>query len=842
MEQGLFIMNQKNRNGVFGMQKVNRSFIEPLGDTQLKEAKEGAINWFQQFQVKMEAIFLNKGIPVAIIGFLLGRALILSQLSPFALPFFVAVFLIRRDHALLALVGLLTGALTIHYSNSIVIFASVFVFLVLHKMKKPDIEGQFKTMAMYVFVSLFVVNLAEQYLIFQSIQLYDLMMFSVEAGLAMILTLIFIQSIPLLSIRKKVQSLKTEEIVSIIILLASVMTGTIGWVIYDLSLDHIFSRYLVLLFGLAGGAAIGSTVGVVTGLIFSLASVASLHQMSLLAFSGLLGGLLKEGKKAGVAVGLLIATLLIGLYSEGTSNIMITLYESLIAVALFLLTPTSLIQKIAKHIPGTTEQADEQQQYARKIRDVTAQRVEQFSHVFEALSNSFSQIDEYDKKEEDEKELDYLLSNVTEKTCQVCFKKEQCWGKNFNITYESMEEIMYQLSENDGQLPQKTASEWGKYCRSAPKVITAISQELMYYEANQRLKRQVKESRKLVADQLRGVSAVMEDFAKEIKRERQSHHQHEESIMEAIQEFGLHIGNIEIYNLEQGNVDIEMNVPYCQGRGECEKLIAPMLSDILGETIVVHSEKCATDSTGECEVVFRSAKKYTVETGVAHAAKGGGLVSGDSYTILEIGSGKFALAISDGMGNGERAHFESMETLKLLQKFLQSGIEEKIAIKSVNSVLSLRTTDEIFSTLDLAMIDLQDAKAKFLKICSIPSFIKRGDKIIKIESSNLPMGIIEDFDVDVVSEQLKAGDVLIMMSDGIFEGPGHVENMEFWMKRKIKELQTDDPQAISDLILEEVIRAKGVIDDDMTVVTAKIMHNTPKWASIPVSSKHKKAQ
>ncbi len=835
-------MNQKNRNGVFGMQKVNRSFIEPLGDTQLKEAKEGAINWFQQFQVKMEAIFLNKGIPVAIIGFLLGRALILSQLSPFALPFFVAVFLIRRDHALLALVGLLTGALTIHYSNSIVIFASVFVFLVLHKMKKPDIEGQFKTMAMYVFVSLFVVNLAEQYLIFQSIQLYDLMMFSVEAGLAMILTLIFIQSIPLLSIRKKVQSLKTEEIVSIIILLASVMTGTIGWVIYDLSLDHIFSRYLVLLFGLAGGAAIGSTVGVVTGLIFSLASVASLHQMSLLAFSGLLGGLLKEGKKAGVAVGLLIATLLIGLYSEGTSNIMITLYESLIAVALFLLTPTSLIQKIAKHIPGTTEQADEQQQYARKIRDVTAQRVEQFSHVFEALSNSFSQIDEYDKKEEDEKELDYLLSNVTEKTCQVCFKKEQCWGKNFNITYESMEEIMYQLSENDGQLPQKTASEWGKYCRSAPKVITAISQELMYYEANQRLKRQVKESRKLVADQLRGVSAVMEDFAKEIKRERQSHHQHEESIMEAIQEFGLHIGNIEIYNLEQGNVDIEMNVPYCQGRGECEKLIAPMLSDILGETIVVHSEKCATDSTGECEVIFRSAKKYTVETGVAHAAKGGGLVSGDSYTILEIGSGKFALAISDGMGNGERAHFESMETLKLLQKFLQSGIEEKIAIKSVNSVLSLRTTDEIFSTLDLAMIDLQDAKAKFLKICSIPSFIKRGDKIIKIESSNLPMGIIEDFDVDVVSEQLKAGDVLIMMSDGIFEGPGHVENMEFWMKRKIKELQTDDPQAISDLILEEVIRAKGVIDDDMTVVTAKIMHNTPKWASIPVSSKHKKAQ
>ncbi|MFE4077629.1 stage II sporulation protein E [Peribacillus sp. YIM B13477] len=824
------------------MEKVERPMMEPLGDVQLKEAKAGAINWIQQLQMKSEDIFIKKGISLAIIGFLLGRALILSQLAPFGLPFFAAVFLMRRDRAPLALFGLIAGGLTVHYSNSLVIFASAFLLLLFHKIKKPAVEGQFKTMSMYVFASLFLVNLAEQYLVFRTIQLYDLMMIGVEAGLAMILTLIFIQSIPMLTVRTKSQSLKTEEIVSIIILLASVMTGTIGWMIYDLSLDHIFSRYLVLLFGLAGGAAIGSTVGVVTGLIFSLASIASLYQMSLLAFSGLLGGLLKEGRKIGVASGLLIATLLIGLYGEGTNNIMVTLYESLIAVALFILTPSSIINKIAKHIPGTVENSDEQQQYARKVRDVTAQRVEQFSHVFEALSNSFSQVDERGRLEEDEKEFDYFLSNVTEKTCQLCFKKEQCWSKNFNTTYDGMQEIMLQLSENNGQLPQKTSKEWGKYCSRGPQVIGAISQELTYFEANQKLKRQVKESRKLVADQLRGVSAVMDDFAKEIQRERKNHHVHEESILEAIQDFGLHIGHVEIYSLEQGNVDIEMSVPYCQGRGECEKLIAPMLSDILGETIVVHSEECATYPSGQCEVIFRSAKKFTVETGVAHAAKGGGLVSGDSFTTMEIGCGKFAIAISDGMGNGERAHFESTETLKLLQKFLQSGIEEKIAIKSVNSVLSLRTTDEIFSTLDLAMIDLQDARAKFLKICSIPSFIKRGDRIIKIESSNLPMGIIQDFDVDVVSEEMKAGDILIMMSDGVFDGPSHVENIEFWLKRKIKEMETDDPQEISDLILEEVIRTKGIIDDDMTVVTSKIKHNTPKWASIPVSPKRKKAQ
>ncbi|HJV30913.1 MAG TPA: SpoIIE family protein phosphatase, partial [Bacillales bacterium] len=346
----------------------------------------------------------------------------------------------------------------------------------------------------------------------------------------------------------------------------------------------------------------------------------------------------------------------------------------------------------------------------------------------------------------------------------------------------------------------------------------------------------------LVAEQLLGVSEVMDNFAKEIKRERENHYKQEEQIMEAIREFGIQVDQVEIYSLEKGNVDIDMMVPFSNGHGECEKIIAPMLSDILGETIVVNSEEFSAYPNDVCCVTFRSSKAYIVETGVAYAAKDGGFISGDSFSTMELGGGKFAIAISDGMGNGEKAHDESKETLLLLQKILQSGIEEKVAIKSVNSVLSLRTTDEIFSTLDLAMIDLQNASTKFLKVGSTPSFVKRGNKVIKIQSSNLPIGILQEFEVDVVSQQLKAGDLLIMMSDGVFEGPKHVENYDAWMKRKIQELETDDPQEVADLIMEEVIRSSsGQIDDDMTVTVARVKHNTPKWASIPMQKLKRKA-
>lgn len=823
------------------MEKVERNVMDPVGEVNFSKHKLDLENIYTNMIRGLETFFIKKGYILLIVGFLLGRALILSQLTPFALPFFAAVYLIKRDKAPLVLIGIVAGAFTLSMTDAVFTFASSILFLAFYRMTKKWIKSEMRVIPYYVFFTLAFSEVGSSFVQTGQISLYEGMMAGVEASLGFILTLIFLQGIPLLALSKRRQSLKTEEIVCLIIMLASIMTGTIGWSVYDLSVEHVMARYLVLLFAFVAGATVGSTVGVVTGLIFSLANISSFYHMSLLAFSGLLGGLLKEGKKPGVAVGLLIATLLIGMYGEGEGSLYKTFFESIASVFLFFLTPHSLTSKMAKHIPGTSEYAAEQQQYMRKMRDVTAQRVEQFSSVFQALSNSFTTVDEEHELDQD-RELDFFLSNVTAKTCQTCFKKDHCWARNFDTTYGYMKDMMTEMNDQDGAIPLKLSRDWDKHCTKSKKVIDAMHHELTFYQANIKLKKQVQESRRLVADQLLGVSTVMGNFAKEIKRERDNHYKQEDLILEALMEFGIQIEQVEIYSLEQGNVDIDMMIPYCNGHGECEKLIAPMLSDILKETVLVGKEECSPFPNGYCHVNFRSAKAFTIETGVAYAAKDGGFVSGDSYSMMELGGGKYAVAISDGMGNGERAHMESQETLKLLQKILQSGIEEKVAIKSVNSVLSLRTTDEVFSTLDLAVIDLQNASARFLKIGSTPSFVKRGQKVFKIQASNLPMGILQEFDVDVVSEQLKAGDLLIMMSDGIFEGPKHVENYDLWMKRKISELVTDDPQAVADLIMEEVIRSRsGAIEDDMTVVVSQIKHNTPKWATIPISQYAKKA-
>jgi stage II sporulation protein E len=778
----------------------------------------------------------NWGILLIIIGSLLGRAYILHGMIPFAIPFFVAVFIMRRDLSLHSFLALIAGSLTVSYENSFFIVLGVGLFFLLNSIvTRISFSNPSKITPFQVMVSVSIARLITNYFFAQSFSVYDVTISLIEGGLSFVLLNIFYQSVPLITSKKRRVALKTEEIVSFTILLASVLTGTVGWSIEGVAIDHVLSRFIVILFAYIAGATVGSTVGVVLGLILSLINADSLYQMSLLAFSGLLGGLLKDMKKVGVSAGLIIGTLLLGLYGNEEKVLIYTAAESGLACILLLLTPSKVIAEIAKLIPGTQEYANEQQNYLYKIKQVTSDRILKFSDAFSTLSESFSK--HLVTKEGTQRELDYFFSSVTEKTCQGCFRKQVCWIDKYQETREFMEEVMDEAIFGEDLDSSFSKRHWNKRCKRPDKVKSVMDQYITYYLANQKLKNQIRESRKIVAEQLRGVSKVMKDFANEIQRERENYHSLEEQVIDALQTLGIEITHTDIYSLDQGNIDIEMNVPFCNNLSEGDKIIAPVLSDILKENIIVKHEVCAKYPSGYCRLSFGSSQKFSALTGFAGAAKDGGLISGDSHSLMELGQNKYAVAISDGMGNGLRAHDESTETLQLLKQILQLGIDEKVAIKSVNSILSLRTSDEIYSTLDMAMFDLKDASVKFLKIGSTPSFIKRGDQIIKVQANNLPMGVIPEFDVEVVSEQLRAGDLLIMATDGIYEGPRNIENYDIWIKRKLREIKTEDPQEFADVLLEEVIRARGSIDDDMTVVITKIEHNMPKWASIPAPLK-----
>ncbi|WP_019123149.1 stage II sporulation protein E [Brevibacillus massiliensis] len=769
-------------------------------------------------------------LPIAM-AFLLGRASILDELSPFIVPYFMVMYYIRRDCLTVSGLALLAGAFTLSVPIGMEAAISLVVAFTACKLSERFRRKDFSFTPLIVLVTVFVSHLLFEVLTNQ-ITTYGVVMVGVESVLSFVLTLIFIQSLSIVHLAKPYEPLKNEEIVCLVILLASLMTGTVGWMIQGISMEHVLSRYLLVLFAFVGGGTVGAAVGVVTGLILSLADVSTLQQINLLAFSGLLAGLLKEGGKLGVSAGLLIGTSIIAIYAGAENTLYPSLIETSLAVALFIATPASLWKKVSRFIPGTPENLQSHQEYMRRVRDVTAGKIQKFSELFTQLSRSFAQTAETPGGDE---QVEAFLGGVTESTCQRCWKKAQCWERDASLTYEAMRSMIETVHEQGSLKGTPLPKEWERKCVKTGKVVAAVEREYERLVTFNQLKKQIRESRKLVADQLSGVSRVMSDFAREIKREGIELSFQEKQVSRALEGLGLSIRRVDIHSLEEGKVDIEIIQPTCYGRDECAKVVAPMLTEILGENIVVKERHCEAFRDGTCKMCLSSARTFEIDIGVAGAAKGGKLLSGDSFKTMDLGNGQMALAISDGMGNGERAFMESQSALDMLQQLLQSGIDEKLAIKTVNSVLSLRSTDEIFATVDLALVDLQTAQTRFVKIGSTPSFIKRGNEVITVMASNLPAGILDEIDVDVVTRTLKPGDLLIMMTDGIYEAPRHIENRQMWMKRLISELETDNPQDVADLLLEKVIRHHyGEIVDDMTVLVAKVERFVPEWSAIQV--------
>jgi stage II sporulation protein E len=764
-------------------------------------------------------------------AFLLGRAMILEELAPFAVAFFAVIYYLRRDCLLWVGGALFIGSLLSVEPQSGFIVAQMAVFYSCQKGLEAFERSELSYAPLVVLFSSFAVNLFA-YSLRSGLSWYNLLMVVVESSLAVILTQVFLQAIPLLSIPLKNHKIKNEEMICMVIVVASVMTGTVGWHVGSLSVEHILSRYLVLLLALVGGAPTGALVGVITGLILSLADVKAIPQISVLAFAGMLAGLLKDGRRLGAALGLLIGSTILAMYMGDQRNVLQSILESTVAIGLFLLTPQAFTQLLSRFIPGTMEHTRTQHDYAKRIRDITANRVEQFSEVFRQLAASFKQFAHEGESMKRDEDVNHFMNNIAQKSCYSCWKRTQCWDEKFYRTYAFMTEMMGAIEDHPAISKKEIRGEWRQACVKTEQIMELMKRQYEVYKHDMHWKKQIYDSRRLVADQLSGVSKVMQDLAREIKREGQALFIQEEHIRAALEQLGLSIQAIEVIQLDEGHVEIEVVHQYTKGFDECRKIIAPLLSDILKESIIVKNEQLAPEG-GYSIVTFGSAKSYEIDTGIAGAAKGGGLLSGDSFNITELGNGKFAVAVSDGMGNGERAKLESSGALSILQQFLQSGMEEQLAIKSVNSVLLLRSSDEMYTTIDLALIDMYTAQTTFLKIGSTPSFIRRGKEIITVMANNLPVGILQDIDVDLIHVQLLPGDILIIMTDGIYDAPGPAVNKELWMRRIIQDIQAETPQDIADCLLETVVRHHhGDIMDDMTVIVTRIEKYKPEWSTV----------
>ena len=126
------------------------------------------------------------------------------------------------------------------------------------------------------------------------------------------------------------------------------------------------------------------------------------------------------------------------------------------------------------------------------------------------------------------------------------------------------------------------------------------------------------------------------------------------------------------------------------------------------------------------------------------------------------------------------------------------------------------------ATLDLCRIDLYRGECETVKAGGAAGFIKRSDRVEKIQSRQLPLGMSASEDISEKKWQLNSGDLVILVSDGVVQnwpcGDG-----EYLLEQKIASLNVSSPVDLANLILRYAIRqCGGKIRDDMTVLVTGI--------------------
>lgn len=211
-----------------------------------------------------------------------------------------------------------------------------------------------------------------------------------------------------------------------------------------------------------------------------------------------------------------------------------------------------------------------------------------------------------------------------------------------------------------------------------------------------------------------------------------------------------------------------------------------------------------------------AAKSYKLHSATAKLSGDSGEISGDSVKIFE-GADSYAYGvIADGMGSGSTAHEASEFAVEFLSSILRTGAGYTTAIHALNSVLRARG-EECSVGVDVFSFDLVSAKACFIKSGAAPSYVKRADKLFRIKSQTVPLGVIKQVDAERISSDIAVGDVIVMISDGIASVAEECGWLTELLNKPITEPLADFARSIVEAAVDN-----GRGEDDMSVLVIEV--------------------
>ncbi len=807
--------------------------VEPVARNRRNNRKEllGALKkWDWNSQT-----FLNKGV----IGFLktittidnlllgmgvfvMARAFVLEELLPFVFAYVAAFGYRERSRSIFLLALAAPGFSTVLSGVDLWTNILVLCFLagVINYINIPEEKTWWGLPLLTISIILIAKSI---FLIFNDVSFYSEMVIVFEALIAGVLTFVFVVASDVIRAKKALLKFNFEDIAAFMVLGIGIVMGLNDVHFAGLSISSVLCRFGILIAAFLWGSGGGSMVGIMCGIIPSISSSIFVSSLGMYAVSGLLAGLFKNFGRLGVIIGFMLGTLAFSMFISETQATILGIWETGIACLGFCLLPGSLKDKMPVQSLGPISNLKETdlQLIDTRIRETTRSRIKHLADVFEELSCTFMDESNLKPKANQTAYLNYLYDEISHGFCENCSHYDSCWGQD---CYRSSQEILdiFTIAETSGSVSfEECPVDFRRRCIYGREMVTTINYLFDNLRINEYWLEKLDESRDLVAKQLKGVGNIIKDLADEINIKSVIDYEMRDRLLEGSKRLGINIKDITPIKTNGEQLHVNVIMDSCLDGQNCELNIAPAISSLAGEKLGVCEKKCPCFvGKGQCEFTLTRAFTYKVSSGAAQIGKEP--VCGDSFTISTLKEGKELIALSDGMGVGEKACSESQAAVHLLENLLNTGFDNQVALSTINSVLMLKSTSETFATIDMVMIDLYTAEVDFIKIGSAPSFIKRGNKVGVITSNSLPIGILDT--VDIVSEKrtLCPRDMLVMVSDGVLEISRNV-NDDNWILSFLAAIDENDPQLVAEMIFNKALAlCNGKPYDDMTVICINI--------------------
>lgn len=754
-----------------------------------------------------------------IMGLLLSRSILVESIAPLGIAFFICMVKWDR-YKVPVFASTILG--TILSANSTLFIAKYCVCLTLIMLLSSRLKKIEGTPLLALVGAGVVLPISVGQGLFSGNTTFQIIMAFTESIVLFISIYTFSYGVDLITNIKNRLSVRPEEAISISLLVTFTIMGLGEVAIFGISVRIVLSTIVVLMTAIIGGATMGASCGVVVGIAFMINNLTSAVYMGIYSFAGLISGAFNKINRFLCILGYILSWMIIYTYSTGISSNLTQLRDILIACLAVILIPEKVFTKVEKLIKSNVASNDVVNDYIMRSKDLTKNRLNNIYKTYSDLANTFDRIREKDRVL-DQRDIASVIDMIHNDECRVCSMKRMCWETRFNHTYTMIYNILEKI-EDIGELSINEIPEnFRKECMKPESIVKMANYYYRLFVLDYEWSTKFSENRRLIANQIRSISKSIESLSLDLENNIMLDLEKEKSIYDNLQRYGVDVEKVNYITKSNNEFEIEVEKVTCANGMMCEEKIKSALTDIVGEDLSARKVGC--NSIGDkCKATFVKAQKFKAMTEVSAMSRDGHILCGDNYTFMEINDGKYMMAISDGMGKGKKAYEESSATIDILEKMIDAKIEDEIVIDTINNMLMLKSSDEMFSTLDLGIVDLRRGSLDTIKMGACSTYIKRSNGDIDlISSSSLPVGILSDVKLDRKNAKVNDGDFVIMVSDGIVDSGRNKDLGDNWMLYFLDSIKSTNPKKISNMILDRALELQpNQIEDDMTVLVTKI--------------------